>query len=373
MATDLETNAATVTQDSAPVITETSAFDSTNQHTWSSEQRAEWNRTGVQPVKADSATAKDAAAPDPAPDKKDKKTASASDSATEKDTQKPHLKTKEDTERRIQQLLDENKTLRERADATERAKSEPEKRDVKQFSQPAPETYKRLDEKEFFTKNPKATYEDYIDAAVQHGAEWKSKQVVSHAIAEERQRLAQAEAQKQFQVKAKDARERYPDLDEKVPVAFKSLVEDPQIPGVIKAMLDDSDVLLDVMYVLGSDPTELAQFVQLAKTNPGAALRKLVTTESLVKEKLSGKSGKSETVRGEDGKFVKADATKDDAAKPARSESSAELKPRAPKPPSEVGGRGTAPEDTLRTAAQAGDFTAFEAGMNARRQARAKA
>src|SRR5438874_97214 len=78
----------------------TPAFDAADQHTWSSAQRENWNKTGEQPTKQDSAPAEKKAAPDSAPDK-DKKNAadSASDSATDK-SQQPHLKTAEDTAKR---------------------------------------------------------------------------------------------------------------------------------------------------------------------------------------------------------------------------------------------------------------------------------
>lgn len=356
-------DSATTTQDEQQQP-QTPAFDAADPHTWSPAQTEDWNRTGNQPTKADSATADEkdkTAAPDSAPDKK--KTASASDSATEeKDkSQKPHLKTKEDTEKRIQELLDRAK----RAEDALAAKAQPEKRDDKQVSQPAPVAVKVPSLKtfvdEYFAKpeNKGKSYEDGVEAWQEMRDAENAKQVEQRM----RNQIAQEAASREFQVKAQEAKERYPDLDQKVPVAFKALAMDPQIPAAIKAMLDGSDVLLDVMYTLGSDPVELATFVHLAKTDPGAAIRKFVVTESLVKEQLKAAGKNTTTARGEDGKF-KADA---DAA--SKKEASAETKPRAPKPPSEVGGRGTAPEDALKEAAKAGKFGDFEAEMNRRRQA----
>jgi hypothetical protein len=46
--------------------------------------------------------------------------------------------------------------------------------------------------------------------------------------------------------------------------------------------------------------------------------------------------------------------------------SSEEPRPRAPKPPAEVGGRGAQPDDAARVAAQNGDFKAFSAEMDRR-------
>src|ERR1039458_5817347 len=176
---DLETPAAIQT-DPAPVVT----FVTTELpalSTLTPEQRAEWRTSGEMPEKQDSAPAKDKAAPDSAPDKTKKPAVTASDSATDTTQQKPHLKTKEDTEQRFKDLTDRLKKAEDRAEAAERARTTPNKRDDKQVSQPVPEAYKRLDEKDYFAKNPKATYEDYIDAAVQHGAEYRSEQVVQRA------------------------------------------------------------------------------------------------------------------------------------------------------------------------------------------------
>jgi hypothetical protein len=350
------------------VTTVDSAATQTPQTTesgWTTDQLAEWTRTGAipkAPARQDSAPASDkknAAAPDPAPDKKPAVT--ASESATEKDSQKPHLKTKEDTAKRIEELLSETKSLRERLEVAERRTQQPEKRDDKQGSQPAPkaEEYQPLDEKKFFAENPKATYEDFIRAAAKHEAKWEARQ----EIAAERQRIAQETAAKEMIAKLEEAKTRYPDVQEKVVGATGTVFNDPQIPFAVKALLNESDVLIDLMYVLGAKAEDLSSFVQLAKTNPGGALRKIALTESLVKEQLkTGKAGKTSDTpaRGEDGKF-KPDAEKKEA--------SAEPKPRAPKPAAEVGGRGAAGEDPAISAAREGNFSAFEAEQNRRARA----
>lgn len=376
MATDLETPAAIVEQDSAPaavVEKQAPSFDAADQHTWSSEQRQKWNRTGEQPTKADSATAnkeaKDKAAPDSAPDKGKKPAANASDSATDSQ-QKPNLKTKEDTERRFNELLDSKKALEREVETLRREKTQPA-RESRQESQPAAEVYKPLDEKEFFKTNPKATYEDFVRAAGKHEGVWAARQ----EIAAENQRRAQAEAQKELSTKVAEAKTRYPDFDEKVAPAVGKIMDDQQIPYAVKSVINDSPVFTDLVYVL-ADPKALQDIIQTAKTNPGAALRKIFITEQLVQAELA--KGKTATAnkgdasevdagreRGADGKFVSGPDKEDKA--------SAEPKPRAPKPPSEVGGRGTAPEDQLRTAAEKGDFRSFEAEQTRRMKARANA
>jgi hypothetical protein len=347
MSTELEKPAVTESQDSAPTaLPELS--------TLSPEQRQSWRETGEvpQPKPQESAPAKkdakDHAAPDSAPESKDQP---RQDSAPDKSQQKPQFKpkTKEDTEKRFQELTDRLKKAEERAEAAER-RAAPEKREPEQKSQPAPEPYKRLDEKEFFAKNPKATYEDYIDAAIQHGAKEQAKQVVSQELAAERQRLSQESAAKELRVKVDEGRQRYPDMDEKLWPALKAFTEDQKIPFAVKALVNDSDVLVDLMYVLASDATEFRAFLALAKTSPGLAIRKLVTTEALVKETLSGKKKpNSETPRGNDGKFQRTD----EAAKP---EAAAEPVTRHSRVPVEVGGRGSASEDGAAAAVKANDF-----------------
>jgi len=367
---------AVTTVDSA--TTQQPEFDPTNQHTWSAEQRDEWNRTGdipAPPKKSDSATDKTKnAAADSAPhpnDKKEKTADSASDSATDKES-KPHLKSKEDTEKRINELLASNKEFQRQIDELKRAKAS-DTRDSKQESQPAAEVYKPLDEKEFFKANPKASYEDWVRAAAKHEAKWEARQ----EIALENQRRATEAAQRELSTRVEEAKKRYPDFDQRIQPAVKAITEDQQIPHAVKAVINDSPDFVDLMYVL-AEPKALADLIHTAKTNPAAAIRKIVLTEQLVQAELAkmkaggngaDKSKSGEATSGADGKtrdasgkFVSAEASeKKDGTEP---------KPRAPKPPSEVGGRGTAGEDELRRAAASGNFRDFEAEQTRRMKAR---
>lgn len=315
-----------------------------------------WDAEGTpvrteQPKTQDSAPAKEAkeAVADPAP----QKDASASESATEKG--KPHLKTKEDTEKRFTELLDQNKALQRRLESLERGK--PETRENQQTSQPAPETFKPLDEKEFFAKNAKATYEDFVRAAARHEAKWEVKQ----ELAADRQRQAEEAAGRELAGQVEQAKTRYPDfdMDTRILPATQAIAQDAQIPFPVKAVLNASPVFVDLMYVL-SEPKALADLIQTAKINPAGAIRKIVLTEQLVQAELAKASGKAkaEAGRDESGKFVSGEKKE-----------VSETKPRAPKPPTEVGGRGTTPEDALRTAAEANDFRSFEAEQNRRLRA----
>ena len=98
-------------------------------------------------------------------------------------------------------------------------------------------------------------------------------------------------------------------------------------------MVDDSPVMLDLLYVLGSKPDELAAFVTLAQTKPLEAVRKLAVMENLVKSELgkTAKTDTSTTQRGEDGKFQSTAGTETPENKGTK----------APPPAREVGGRGT--------------------------------
>jgi hypothetical protein len=349
-----ETPAVTVT-DSAPVaLPELSSL--------TQEQRQTWRTTGKLPSeKQDSAPAKTSEEPeksetavaDSAPQKE---AVSASDSATDK-TQ-PHVKPKDYGEKRYQELANENKSLRDRLEALERRSSQTEKREVKQDSQPAPvkDEYKPLDEKEWFTANAGKTYEDFVRAAARHEAQWEAKNQIELAIQNERQRISQESAARELESKVSDANERYGKEEAaKIFPALNEVVTDQKVPMAVKAMLNDSDVLVDLMYTLASDPAEFSKFLNLAKSNPAAAIRQIVTTEGLVRETLKGNSSKATPERGKDGKFqAKEPEAKPEAAEPVT---------RAPRPPEEVGGRSTSPTDEVTAAVKSGDFRSVKAAM----------
>lgn len=362
---------------------ETPAFDAANQRTWSSKQREEWNRTGTQPTKADSATAtedkKPAASADSATANQGKTADTAPDSATGKD-QKPNLKTKEDTERRIKEILDENKALQRRIESLERGKGTPETRDTKPVSQPVaeePKAPKALREflEEWFAKpeHKGKKYEDGVDAWAAAREDFSARQrhkEIDKAIAADRQRQAVEAASKDLATKRAEAEQRYgkDEYAQRVKPAVVAL-SDETIPFPVRALINDSPVFADLLYVLGEGEA-LKDLVATAKTNPAAALRKIVLTEQLVQAELAkGNGGKTEAgekstdgkARDESGKFVSSD--KSAAA------ASDDKKPRAPAPVADVGGRGVAPGDALQEAAKAGNFRNFEAEMNRRMRA----
>lgn len=189
-------------------------------------------------------------------------------------------------------------------------------------------------------KSKYETYEDFVEDL----SDWKSEQREAKNQREQQQN-AQA---KQLNDKVAEARTRYENFDEVMKPTVEAIVNDADVSQVVKAMLNDSDVLPDLIFTIGSSKEELASFVKMAKENPGKALRYIALTESLIAEELEGKKGK-----------------------PAE-EAPVKPKTQAPKPPSEAGGRAATPPDALNAAFQSGDFRTAKAEMNRRALAKLK-
>lgn len=322
-----------VAESSAAAVAEPS-FNPQDQYTWSPEQREHWNKTGDVPV-----TPKpQESAPVETPAKEansepEGKTEAESETAPEQGKRKPGEKIS--AAERIAQLTAKTKELerdleRERSRATEPKPSttEPAKQ---------PETPKRPN-----PFNWSGTAEDY-EAAME---KWEAHQK-NQALQEFQRNEAQRALDRKMQGQLDEARAKYPDADEKLKATLDSFSK-VQFPGVIRSMLDDTECFTELIYVL-SDLETRTNFIETATKNPGKAVRVLAQME----RDIAAASSKSEP--------------------PAKSESKppAELKPRAPKPPSEVGGRGAAPEDELVSAARdPKGFQRFEAEMNRRKFAK---
>ena len=152
-----------------------------------------------------------------------------------------------------------------------------------------------------------ATYEDFVEDL----ADWKAEQRI---VQQQRAQAAQQQ-ERELQAKLEEARSRYDNFDEVMQPALATIVEDQKVSPTVKAMLNDSDVLPDLLFTIGSDAKALATFLQTAKTDPGKAIRYIALTENLIREELESGS--------------KPNAEKTPPAKPQTS---------APKPPSPVGG-----------------------------------
>ena len=121
----------------------------------------------------------------------------------------------------------------------------------------------------------------------------------------------------------------------------------PDVPRQVMDVLNDSPVLPDLLYTIGGTEASKTDFLEACRTNPAKALRVALLIEQEIVKEL----GKGTVAAQKDGEAETA------AAAP---------KPRAPKPPTEVGGRGAPGEDALISAAKTGDFRTFDAEQTRR-------
>ncbi|WP_348269747.1 hypothetical protein P8936_16490 [Edaphobacter paludis] len=202
------------------------------------------------------------------------------------------------TAKRIQQLLAKIKELETPA----------AKQDVKPESSPAPAPQHTRPKPAADDKKPDGTpkfdsYEDFVEEL----ADWKAEQRWETAKREQ----AQQEAKNALKNKLDEARTRYDDVDDVIFPASQA-IENARIPLAVKEVFAQSDVFIDLCYVVGSDPEELKKFISLAQSNPRAAIGKVFEYERGIVEELS---------------------------KPSESKAAPEAKKTsAPKPPSPVGG-----------------------------------
>lgn len=219
-------------------------------------------------------------------------------------------------EKRIKQLLAEKKELQRKLEAAAKpdVKSDPSPAQANQ--QPQPQTYKDW----FKTFDPDKWVEDFAKANPLLSYERANAAMTDH-LGDVRDHFRRIEDQRQSQQqeitsKVTDARARYGEkFDEVLGPTLNTIVSDAQINPTVKAMLNDSDVVADLLYTIGSDPKTLSDFVAMAKNNPGKALRYIAVVENGIIEELS--NGKEE---------------------PASEKAPEVKKTSAPKPPAPVSG-----------------------------------
>jgi hypothetical protein len=281
----------------------------------------------------------------PEPPKKEESAASATPAKAAKPEEKhaepgaakqePKPKAKPSAEERISQLTAERKAAEDRATGLEERL-----RKLESAAQPTPKVESKPKEP---PKRPnpftwKGTQEEF-DKAMDEYEQYRDAQVAERT----RQQQSQLETQKAMNEMLTQAAAKHPDAKEKIIAAATEVMSD-KTPLFVKAFVNDSEVLGELLYTL-SDSTTLNNLLETAKTNPGKALRVLRDMELDVQKALSKPEVKAE-------------------AKPE--EKTPETKPRAPKPPSEVGGRGAATEDAATAAARDGNFGAFDAEQKRR-------
>ncbi len=329
-----------VAESSAAAATETPKF--TQFDSWDDEGNpVVAKKESPKPAGADSAAA------DASKEAKNDKTEDAADSAAKK-TQENHRKPDtRSAEARIKELNATNKRLeKELEDArkpreTKPAESSTAKPEPKPAELPPTRPRPSQNEKGADGKPKYASYDDYVEDL----ADWKAEQRMA-ARDREQQNAQFLETVKQ---KLTEARGRYADYDSVAKPVHQELMK-PDIPREVFAVINDSPVLPDLLYAIGGSAETKADFLEACRTNPGKALRVALLMEQEITKELAKAKGAVEKKAGE-GEAETTPATP---------------KPRAPKPPAEVGGRGTPGEDVLISAAKAGDFRTFDAEQTRR-------
>lgn len=328
-----------------------------------------WRRTGEVKPKAESAPAKKSSDTKPA-GAGEGEGDQASGTAPESETGKKQEHKPSKAEARLNELLEdlrkagftpaELKTFRKEAAKTDPSRAaekaleeHTDKPAGKESGDKAPVRPKESDYKTW------EEYEAARDKYFEDLADYKANQ----AVVKDRESRAREAAEKDMLERVNKAKERYGEgADVTIVSTAKTVFNDQAIPGVIRQMAGDSPVLVDLMYALGSDAAKLAEFVDLAKTNPSQALRKLIVMEGLVQQELAKSSrvgGDDAPVRDESGKFV--------SDKPPEKKTTS-----APPPPKAVSGRSGPPADEVASAVDAGDFRSYREAANRRDLARRK-
>ena len=328
-------------------------FNPQDQHTWSPEQREHWNKTGDIPASPKKQESEPAASSAKATKSEPEgKNAAESETASKQGKRERKPGEKVNADERIAQLVSKVKELeeRERSRAAETKPPSEEKPtaalDVNQGPQ-APERPKRPKLSEFPNYEAyEAQMEKYEDQLIEYPAK---RQAFEAAKAEFDKQQAR------FTERQKDVRAKWDSIAAKAKEIYSEDEFNAVRTSYLGLKIPDGDPV--EQYVRESEPEIAAHLLKyfglkaddlkrITKLSARQQYKELEALETAMREELApGKKGES---------------------KPP-----AELKPRAPKPPSEVGGRGAAGEDALRAAASSGDFRAFEAEESRRKFAKA--
>lgn len=178
-------------------------------------------------------------------------------------------------QKRILQLLADKKELQRKLDAAAKPDAPPDPSPEpaqQQSSRPKPD-----DTKPDGTPKYK-DWEDYNEALI----DWKAGEKIAQF-----QYAQQQQAQLQvLKSKLDEARTRYDDADSVIFPAAQTIL-DAQIPPAIKEIFAQSEHFVDLCFVVGSDPAEMAAFIALARTNPRAALGKVFEYERGIASELA--------------------------------------------------------------------------------------
>jgi hypothetical protein len=305
------------------------------------EAYAEWRQTGKLPSKEASATSTEK------PSKEDSASSKPSPEDSAPSSKRRTEARKEEINREIRELLARRDAIRQEVEGSgkkdvkppaEPSPAPPEPEGPKRPARPKQEDFKTWDE-----------YEAASDKYIEDLADYKAqKRLEEHEVKQKQEAAART-----MQSRLDEAKSRYGEEAEPAILSTATTVfDDKAVAPAVKMAIGRSEVLVDALYVMGSDQAELTAFLHLAKSDPLEALRKWFTIEGLVKQEL-GKATKPpepETpTRAPDGRFQP-------AAKPRP----------APAPTTELNGNSSPPGDERERAANTGNVRAFFAEGNRR-------
>lgn len=223
-------------------------------------------------------------------------------------------------QRRFEKLLADNKELQRKLDAAAKpTQSDSSTAQTPQQPQNFKDWFDGFDAdkwvEEFSKAHPTLSYERVNAAMAVYVSDAKD-----HFRTVEQKNQTQRQA---LESTVDEARKRYEDFDEIKDTFLGKVLSDkgvPLIPLPVLGIINDSPVMADVLYTIGSDEGELDKFVKMAQKNPNQAIRYIARVESLIEEEFEKQKGEAPDNRGK---------------APERQRTS------APPPPSPVGGSST--------------------------------
>ncbi len=255
-----------------------------------------------------------------------------------------HGRRRPDVEERFRKLTGERDQIKAERDALQRQLEEARKTKEPKETQSGESSPARQIEPEYTRPMPKAndigpdgkpkysSYEKWIEDL----SGWHVEQ---RAAALEREGALQRMRDK-VQADLTAARERYSDYDAVARPLQVELMK-PDISTSVSSVLNESPVLADLLYTLGGTEATRNDFLDACRHNPSKALRVALLAEQEIVRELAKSQPATKTA-------------------PASHDPVETMKPRAPKPPTEIGGRGASGEDALVEAAKSGDYRVFE-------------
>lgn len=268
----------------------------------------------------------------------------------------PERKKGGEAQARIRELLAQNKELQRRLEE----RQVPERTDVKaepshakaepqaelkapvEPEEPDENSYTDYEQYRADMKKYRADYRKFVEDLADYKATMKLRE------AEQTRQLA--EQRKMVEVEIAKAQKRYANFDEIAKPTIETLIADQKIHPAVKEAIGRTDLFADLCYVIGGNKGEAQDFLELARTDPAAAIEKIGVLKHLIREELA-KGTTPEGERDAKGRFTP------NAPKKLTN---------APDIPHEMSGHGSPPADQAEQAVKDGDFRAFFDAENRR-------